>query len=104
MQVNSQDSPELRQLRPQVLTAAGFLGHQHVMDQAAALLRQAVAGETVLSPDVTKAVYSLAVGSGDSAAYDTVHKLYEEVGCAGGGLSACSCVCAVMQPLCFSVM
>ena len=34
LQVNAQDSPELRLLRPKVLTAAGFLGHAGVMAQA----------------------------------------------------------------------
>eukprot|EP00878_Enallax_costatus_P039923 GHUV01045862.1.p1 GENE.GHUV01045862.1~~GHUV01045862.1.p1 ORF type:complete len:417 (+),score=127.07 GHUV01045862.1:751-2001(+) len=76
--VNPKDSPELRMMRPQVLTAAGFLGHQQIMDEAVTVLKQVAAGQTVLSPDVTKAVYSLAVGSGDSAAYETVQKLYEQ--------------------------
>ncbi|WIA35582.1 hypothetical protein OEZ86_004003 [Tetradesmus obliquus] len=77
-EVNPQDSPELRLLRPKVLTAAGFLGHAGVMAQASQLLRQAAAGQAVLADDVAKAVYSLAVGSGDAAAYDTVQKMYEQ--------------------------
>jgi hypothetical protein len=80
-QVNPQDSPELRLLRPKVLTAAGFLGHSGVMQQASLLLRQAATGQVVLAADVAKAVYSLAVGSGDEAAYDTVQQMYNQVGC-----------------------
>jgi hypothetical protein len=79
-QVNPQDSSELRLLRPKVLTAAGFLGHSGVMQQASQLLRQAATGQVALAADVTQAVYSLAVGSGDDAAYDTVQQVYEQVG------------------------
>jgi hypothetical protein len=32
-----------------------------------------------VAADVAKAVYSLAVGSGDTAAYETVQKMYEQV-------------------------
>jgi hypothetical protein len=78
-QVNPQDSPELRLLRPKVLTAAGFLGHAAVMQQASLLLQQAVTGQAALAADVAQAVYSLAVGSGDEKAYETVQKMYEQV-------------------------
>lgn len=33
-----------------------------------------------MAADVARVVYSLAVGSGDAAAYDIVQKLYEQVG------------------------
>lgn len=100
--MNPQDSPELRLLRPKVLTAAGFLGHTGVMQQAAVLLKQAAAGQKVLTADVAKAVYSLAVGSGDEQDYATVQKLYEQVRsvaqskrvllpCALDGMLVCGC-------------
>lgn len=79
LQVNPKDSPIVRMMRTEVLTAAGFLGHQQIMDQAVTLLKQVAAGQTVISPDVTRAVFSLAVGSGDTGAYETVQKLYEQV-------------------------
>jgi hypothetical protein len=93
--MNAQDSPELRLLRPKVLTAAGFLGHSGVMQQASLLLRQAATGQVALAADVAKAVYSLAVGSGDAAAYDTVQQMYEQVSVCEGGQGICSGFCHV---------
>jgi hypothetical protein len=51
------------------------------MQQASQLLRQAATGQVALAADVAQAVYSLAVGSGNDAAYDTVQQMYEQVGC-----------------------
>lgn len=53
------------------------------MKEAVSVLKDVAAGRTQLSPDVAKTVYSLAVGSGDSVAYDTVRVIYEQVGVAG---------------------
>eukprot|EP00775_Hariotina_reticulata_P008601 gene8601-8782_t len=76
------DPAELRLLRPLVLTAAGFLGHTGVKEAAEQLLQKIVAAGGAaaagVSPDVTQAVYSLAVGSGHEAAYDSVQQLYEQ--------------------------
>ncbi|KAF8056455.1 aminopeptidase M1-D [Scenedesmus sp. PABB004] len=77
-EVNPQDSTELRLLRPRVLSGAGFLGHAPTMAAAAALLRRVVSGRAALSPDVAKAVYGLAVGSGDEGAFDDVTRIYEQ--------------------------
>jgi hypothetical protein len=41
---------------------------------------QAATGHVALASDVAQAVYSLAVGSGDDAAYDTVQQIHEQVG------------------------
>jgi hypothetical protein len=66
-----------------VLTAAGFLGHMGVKEAAEQLLQKIVdagsAAAAGVSPDVTQAVYSLAVGSANEAAYDSVKQLYEQV-------------------------
>jgi ERAP1-like C-terminal domain len=107
--VGAADSPDLRLLRPQLLTAAGFLGHAGVTATAVALLESSMApGAPLLQPDITQAVYSLAVGSGDPAAYDAVQRLYEQVcGCVHvcvhvcGCVHVCVCTCVcVRAPLC----
>jgi hypothetical protein len=41
--VNPQDTPELRLLRPKLFTAARFLGHFRVLQQASLLLRNTMA-------------------------------------------------------------
>jgi len=52
-QVNPADTPELRMLRPLVLTAAGFLGHRGVKEAAQQLLQKIAAAGGAGSRGVT---------------------------------------------------
>lgn len=86
------DTPEVRMLRPLVLTAAGQAGDAAVLSEAKDLVSSILDAGTaaVVSPDVRGAAYNLAVRSGDADAYAAIKQWYLAPSTPAGPCFACA--------------